>query len=46
MLVEEKIMEVLEAYDLTNSFRSTAACVGWVITRFAAMSQRGQRGWT
>ena len=28
MLVEEKIMEVLEAYDLTNSFRSTAALCG------------------
>lgn len=28
MLVEEKIMEVLEVYDLTKSFRSTAALCG------------------
>jgi len=28
MLVEEKIMEVLAAYDLTNSFRSAAALCG------------------
>lgn len=44
MLVEEKIMEVLAAYDLTNSFRSAAALCGvdhHTVKRYVAARSAG-----
>jgi transposase len=44
MLVEEKIMEVLAAYDLTNSFRSAAALCGvdhHTVRRYVAARDAG-----
>ncbi|MDA8342194.1 MAG: IS21 family transposase, partial [Actinomycetota bacterium] len=51
MLPEEKIMEVLEAYDLTRSFRSAALLCGvdhhtvarYVAARDAGLDPRGLR---
>ena len=44
MLVEEKIMEVLEAYDLTKSLRSAAALCGvdhHTVKRYVAARSAG-----
>ena len=36
MLSEEHVLEILEAYDLTRSYRSAAALWGWILTPCAA----------
>lgn len=44
MLPEEKIMEVLEAYDLTHSFRSAALLCGvdhHTVARYVAAREAG-----